>query len=134
MLRLAFAFCLVSAPAMAGDSLFFHSPSENIQCVIDTGDWAVARCDMGELKRSFTNAPAECEFDYGSSFEVGPDDRKGIVACVSDTVANPDGMVLDYGKSVSLGGFTCTSEESGMTCTNAGGHGFSIAKAKQKVF
>lgn len=134
MLRLAFALALISAPALAEDTLFFHSPTENIQCMIATGEWATARCDMGELTRSFTKVPADCQFDYGSSFEVGPNDRKGSVGCISDTVANPDGLVLQYGKSVSLGGFTCTSEKTGMTCTNVGGHGFSIAKANQKVF
>jgi hypothetical protein len=134
MLRLAFGICLLSAPAHAQDALFFHSPSGNIQCMIATGDWAVARCDMSDLTRSFTKAPADCQFDFGSSFEVEPSARKGLVGCISDTVANPDGLVLDYGKSISLGGFLCTSEKSGMTCTNPAGHGFTIAKAKQTVF
>ena len=52
------------------------------------------------------------------------------MACVSDTVANEDGLELDYGKTLSLGGFSCTSEKTGMTCTNPAGHGFTIAKAK----
>ena len=134
MFRSIFALALLSSPAMADDLLFFHSPSGNIQCMIATGDWAAARCDMGNLSPTYTTPPADCDLDWGSSFEIGPNDRKGYLACVGDTVANPDGLVLDYGKSVSLDGFTCTSEESGMTCTNAGGHGFSIAKARQKLF
>ena len=39
-----------------------------------------------------------------------------------------------YGEAVSLGGISCVSAKTGMTCTNAEGHGFSVAKAKQKLF
>ena len=65
---------------------------------------------------------------------LGPNDRKGHVVCHGDTVINPDSMELGYGASATLGDFTCTSEKTGMTCTNAKGHGFAIAKARQKLF
>jgi hypothetical protein len=31
-------------------------------------------------------------------------------------------------------GFTCKSEQSGITCFNADRHGFSLSRAKQEVF
>ena len=134
MLRLALSLGLLASPALAGDYIAFHSPSANIQCVIFTGDgWDNVRCDLSNLTPSYRKQPADCEFDWGSSFAVDLT-GKGYLACVSDAVADPNGVELGYGKSISLGGFTCTSAQSGMTCTNPGGHGFTIAKARQRVF
>ncbi len=132
-MRLTLLFCLFASPALADDFISFHSPSGNIQCAMFTGDYAGVRCDMSELTQSYAKPPADCEFDWGSSFAVDTT-GKGYLACVSDAVANDDGMELGYGRSVTLGDFTCTSEKSGMTCRNAEGHGFSLSKAKQKVF
>lgn len=134
MLRLALALGLLASPALAGDYIAFHSPSGNIQCAIFTGDgWDNVRCDLSNLTPSYRKQPADCEFDWGSSFAVDLT-GKGYLACVSDAVADQNGVELGYGKSISLGGFTCTSQKSGMTCTNPGGHGFAIAKARQRVF
>lgn len=134
MFRTAFALCLLASPALADEFVQFHSPSGNIHCAISTGEWNNARCDIFEYSPSFRSQPNWCEFDWGGSFSVDLDSRKGEVACVSDTVANEDGLELGYGKTLSLGGFSCTSEKTGMTCTNPAGHGFTIAKAKQKIY
>ena len=133
MLSRLLALMFLASPAFAGDYVNFHSPSGNIQCAISTGDYAGVRCDMSELTPSFTKAPPDCEFDWGSSFAVDAK-GKGYLACVSDAVANDEGLELGYGKSISLDGFTCKSEKSGLTCTNKSGHGFSISKAKQRLF
>lgn len=123
----------LAGPALAQDYLAFHSPSGNIVCAIWTGDWSGARCDALELTPSYRKRPADCDLEWGKSFAVDAQ-GKGYLACVGDTVYDPSGFTLDYGRSVSLGAFTCTSQKSGMTCTNGLGHGFSVAKAKQKVF
>ena len=75
MIRLMIALCLLAGAmlpnaAMADDYLAFHSPSGNIQCAIMTGDYAQARCDMSALSPTYRQAPANCEFDWGSSFAV----------------------------------------------------------------
>ncbi|MFN3994621.1 MAG: DUF6636 domain-containing protein [Tabrizicola flagellatus] len=134
-----FAACVLSAatlaaPARAEDYLGFQSPTGNIQCgLYRWSGGASVRCDLTQLTPSYTRAPADCEFDWGSSFAV--DDRgKGYLACVSDAVGDPSNGVLPYGEAVSLGGISCVSARTGMTCTNAEGHGFTISKAKQKVF
>jgi hypothetical protein len=54
--------------------------------------------------------------------------------CAGDTVMDPNAAVLDYGHSVVSDGITCTSAKSGMTCKNAEGHGFTVARAKQQAF
>lgn len=124
----------LGAPAFADDYIAFQSPTGNIHCGLYRGaQLASVRCDLRELTPSYTRAPADCEFDWGASFAV--DDRgKGYLACVSDAVADPGNPVLPYGEAISLGGISCVSAKTGMTCTNAEGHGFTVAKAKQKLF
>jgi len=58
----------------------------------------------------------------------------GQLFCHGDTVQNPDAMVIPYGTQWRPYGFVCTSQTTGLTCVNAGGHGFSISKASRKVF
>lgn len=130
---LALAMHVPAGPAQAQDYLSFHSPSGNIHCAIITGDWAEARCDIFELTPSYRKRPADCDMEWGNSFAVGAQGG-GYLPCVGDTVADPGGFVLDYGREVSLGAFTCTSLSTGMTCTNGMGHGFSVSKRGQEVF
>lgn len=134
-MRLLFALCFFAAPAMADDYIVFQSPTGNIQCGLYVGaDGADVRCDLRQMTgQTYFHRPAGCEFDWGSSFAVDST-GKGYLACVSDAVGDENGLVLDYGEQLSLGGITCTSEQSGMTCTNDGGHGFTVAKARQKLF
>lgn len=132
--RLVLVCALIPASsALADDMLFFRSPTGNIACMVATGEFAGARCDLLELTKTFRKPPADCELEWGSSFSVDAQ-GKGYVGCVGDAVVSPDAFTLDYGKSITLGAFTCTSETTGMTCTNGQGHGFSVAKAKQRVF
>ncbi len=133
VLPATFLWAMATMPAAAQDYLAFRSPSGNIACAMWAGEWAGARCDMTELTPSYRRRPADCDLEWGRSFEV--DARgAGYLACVGDSVFDPGAFVLGYGKSVSLGALTCTSKKTGMTCTNGQGHGFSIAKAKQRVF
>lgn len=134
MKYLIFCVMLGAGPALADDYLVFHAPSKNILCAISTGEYAEVRCDMMQLTPSYTKPPADCEFDWGSSFAVGLESRKGYLACVSDAIANDMGVELGYGQSLRLGGFTCSSEKSGLSCTNPAGHGFTISKAKQRLY
>jgi hypothetical protein len=134
MRHLTLAFALCASPVCAQDYIAFHSPSGNIQCAIFTGDFAGVRCDMMDLNPTYTTAPPDCEFDWGSSFAVDARSRKGYLACVSDAVADDSGLELGYGEALELGGFECRSETSGMACTNRAGHGFAIAKARQRLF
>lgn len=134
-MRTLILLLLTAVPAAADDYLAFHSPSGNIHCgLYASAESTGVRCDVYEMTaRSYNQVPPECEFDWGNSFAVNSVGM-GYLACVSDAVADDSGLELDYGKAVSLGGITCNSAKSGMTCTNEEGHGFSVAKAKQKLF
>lgn len=131
------ALMLAAAPAAAQDMVQFQSPSGNIHCLLfgGDGDWQGARCDILETTTlSFARPPADCDLDWGHAFEVGRGSLPAQPVCAGDTVASPDAPVLPYGASTSFAGITCTSETTGVTCTNAAGRGFSLAKARQRVF
>lgn len=125
---------LSAAPAWAGDFIDFQSPTGNIHCMMDPeGEYAYVRCDLRELTPSYTRAPADCDLDWGFAFGV-EDKGEAYLICAGDTVQNPGNPVLPYGEAISAGGISCVSAKTGITCTNAEGHGFSVAKAKQRLF
>jgi hypothetical protein len=128
---LAFSMLLLCFPAHAQE-MSFRSPTGNIHCMIFTGSYSGARCDLGQFTQTYPRPP-DCDLDWGFAFEVGAV-GPGIPICAGDTVRNPGTAILDYGHSIRRGGITCLSERTGMTCTNAAGHGFKIARARQKVF
>ncbi len=134
MKTFAALIALATTPACADDLLFFRSPTGNINCLIANGDYAAARCDLIELTPSFTTPPPGCDLDWGRAFSISRSDHKGQLACVGDTVIDPNAITLSYGETLSLGSLSCTSEKTGMTCTNPAGHGFTISKAKQSLF
>lgn len=134
-MRLLLALCLLATPALADEYIVFQSPTGNIQCGLYVGaDGSGVRCDLSQMTgQSYSHRPAGCEYDWGSSFAVDGI-GKGYLACVSDVVGDGSGLVIGYGEVISLGGITCSSEKSGMTCVNKSGHGFTVAKAKQRLF
>jgi hypothetical protein len=112
----------------------FQTPSGNIACILsDEG----ARCDIA--KRDW-NAPrpASCppQMDFGQGLTVSDEgDGPGTVVCAGDTTLDPSAPVLDYGESTSVGDFTCTSEEDGVTCRDDGDNrGFFISKQAYELF
>lgn len=128
---LACGYIMMSGSALAQDSSF-RSPTSNIHCVIFSDPYAAARCDLLNFTPSYPR-PDDCDLDWGFAFEVsatGP----GAPICAGDTVMNPDAPVLDYGHSVVGSGITCTSAKTGVSCMNAEGHGFTVARSRQKAF
>jgi len=111
----------------------FQSPSKNIACqYFDYDKQNILRCDIAAMETK-PRRPADCELDYGGAFEMN---AKGPAAriCHGDTVMDNSLPVLAYGEAWQRGGFTCKSEQSGITCFNAERRGFSLARAKQEVF
>ena len=120
---------LHAQPAPTG----FQSPSKNIACqFFDYNKQNVLRCDIGAMETK-PRRPADCDLDYGGAFEMN---AKGPAAriCHGDTVMDKALPVLGYGEVWQLGGFTCRSEQTGVTCFNTERRGFSLARAKQEVF
>ncbi len=111
----------------------FQSPSKNIHCQYFADDKQNGlRCDLAAMDTK-PRRPADCDLDYGSAFGMN---AKGAAArvCHGDTVMDPRLPVLGYGEVWQRGGFTCTSEQSGVTCFNAERRGFSLSRGRQDIF
>lgn len=107
----------------------FRTPSGHIGCAYDT---TMLRCDVDDVAHKPAR-PKACELDYGSAFGLTPKGRARRL-CVGDTAMDPDAKVLAYGKTKHYGPFTCTSRTTGLRCTTAAGHGFSLSRATQRLF
>ena len=131
------ALCFATSAAAQGRPIGFLTPSKNIVCQFFTGngqtnDQAVLRCDIMNMETR-PRRPADCELDWGHAFEMTAKGSAGRI-CAGDTVMDPTLPVLAYGEIWQRAGFTCRSEQTGLTCFNAMQHGFSLARAKQEVF
>jgi hypothetical protein len=124
--------CTAGAHAQGGPAGFL-APSKNIACqYFDYDRQNVLRCDIMEATVT-ARRPANCDLEWGKAFEMkarGSAER----LCYGDTVMDQTLPVLPYGEVWQRGGFTCKSEQSGITCFNADRRGFSLSRAKQDVF
>ena len=77
--------------------------------------------------------PADCDLEWGKAFEMR---AKGsaIRLCYGDTVMDKALPVLAYGEVWQRGGFTCKSEQTGVTCFNAIGAGFRCRGRSRSCF
>jgi hypothetical protein len=116
LLALAFGIISTTANAQSG-ATGFQSPSKNIACqYFDYDKQKILRCDLAAMETK-PRRPTDCELDYGG-----------------DTVMDKSLPTLAYGEVWQRGGFTCKSEQTGVTCFNADRRGFSLARAKQEMF
>ena len=124
----------LAATAFAQNSITgFRSPSNNIGCrYFDYDRQITLRCDIMEATVT-ARRPADCDLEYEKAFEMR---SKGdaIRLCYGDTIMDKALPVLVYGEVWQRGGFTCTSEQTGVTCFNAERRGFSLSRAKQDLF
>jgi hypothetical protein len=120
---LVLAVAMVAAlPASAQATIrAFRSPSGAIGCIYyrDPDTAASVRCDV-----------------------VAGGDRAWTVHAtgrarrihVTDSALDSDAPVLAYGKTRRFGRISCTSRRSGVTCRNTDGHGFAVARQRQRLF
>ena len=117
----------------------FRSPSGNIHCQFWPGDSgreadASIRCDVMQMSNRPPARPRDCDLEWGDAFEVSGNAAAGAPLCHGDTARDDTLPALAYGKTFQRAGLICISEESGVTCVNAKGHGFEISRGKQRVF
>jgi len=121
-------------PAAQEQPSGFRSPSNNIHCqAFKQDDGHVLRCDLAAMSNKPPPKPKDCELDWGAAFEM-TDASKAERLCHGDTAMDNTLPQLAYGASWQRHGFTCKSEQSGVTCSNAKGHGFELSRGKQRVF
>jgi len=123
----------VQAPAQG-----VHSPSSNIHCgFVDPGiPDAPLMCEIWDADWEVeTRRIPDCEFDEVRSLRMGPIGGVELfVDCTSDTWYGPAMQTLPYGQAWALGAFRCLSEATGMTCTNADGHGWHVSRGSVRIF
>lgn len=102
----------------------FRMPSGNIACTVSVDG---VTCTIASI-RFEAPAAAGCTGQTGHVFVLSTD---GVtVPCVDGAppaVAGDDVATLEYGSSMTVGGYTCTSATDGVTCTGADGIGFRLA-------
>ena len=118
-------------PTAGADLVGFTSPSGNIGCILADG---TVRCDVAERDWAPPPRPSDCpDFtDYGQGITLGNTGRASFV-CAGDTALG-SGPALPYGQFEAGGGVSCTSEPSGMRCSNSDGHGFTISRQDYTLF
>lgn len=121
------------AAAPAQSPIGFRSPSKNIACQYFSFDNQTAlRCDIMEATVTAPR-PRDCDLEWGKAFEMRPKGRAERL-CYGDTIMDAGLPILAYGEVWQRGGFTCRSEQTGVTCFNADRRGFSLSRAKQELF
>jgi len=113
----------------------FVTPSGNIVCDI-YGDGSGANCEIREhtwVAPASTDGPygRPCNFDFGGLEFYVSQAKPGNLGCYegASSFGRPNVKTLDYGQSQSQGAITCTSELSGVTCTDtATGHFFRVSR------
>lgn len=123
--------CAAPAGVAHADDLYqFQSPSGNIACVMAalSGTTPEVACEIVDRTWTAPAEPAGCEGDWGDRVTL-VQGAKPAFTCHSDTTRGIGLPSLAYGASHSLATLTCTSAESGITCTDAGtGHFFRLSR------
>ena len=137
MIRLAVlvaaSLLLIAPGAHAQDLIGFQSPSKNIACQFYDNDGPLLRCDIGETSTQPPSQPRDCPLEWGHSFEMSPRGGASRI-CAGDTVMDPRLPLLAYGEVWQRAGFTCRSEQTGLTCFNVMQHGFALSRSEQRLF
>ncbi len=124
-----------AAPELTG----FKTPTGNIHCMLvptlPSGESpAVLRCDLQKTDNRPPARPKSCDLEWGKAFEVPLYAVKGARVCAGDTVADEKWPVLPYGAIWQREGFSCLSEQTGLTCFNIRRAGFTLSRAQQSLF
>jgi hypothetical protein len=109
----------------------FRSPSGNILCGQNAGQ---VMCFLNEY--DFT-VPGTCDIGQpGLTFILNASGPAGVSNCANDISIkySKEAGVVPYGTTADLGVATCKVTEQGVVCTNADGHGLSLAKAAWSQF
>lgn len=110
------------------DGYFFMSPSKNLSCgFVTTVEGQLTGCQAWVR---VANLP-KCDAPQSNS-SPAIDFQKGKAAagyCLSQGVFSAETKVLKYGDQITVGGVTCTSRPTGMTCTDKqSGRGFKASR------
>lgn len=131
------ALALAAGPAAAATLPGFHSPSENIRCLVLAGGPPHLLCTIAEA--SYTNAlqarcAAAASLDWHGFMLM--DARKATPNCSGGILytRRPRWVNLPYGTSWHRAPFTCDSQVTGVTCRSTSGHGLFLSRASWRAW
>ncbi len=136
------AIALAASTAAAAKTLpGFRSPSKNITCLLLTDKPESLTCGIGQadytqkLRHYCASPPFGVDW---AGFSLGQN-GKGLIACTGGTLYDPGTehphyVVLAYGTSWKQSSFSCSSETTGVTCTNGHGHGVFLSRASYRTW
>ena len=106
----------------------FVLPSGNIFCAVTTYAEGGLECSIASL---LDPSPGPCEVDWTGIFL--PHGGSAEPVCAGDALlggADPHDLPrLDYGQSWGYGDIACSAEQTGLSCENEAGGGFTLARA-----
>ncbi|WP_137180122.1 DUF6636 domain-containing protein [Roseomonas sp. AR75] len=108
----------------------FQTPSGNVQCLLGRG---TLRCTVLEHDYPTPPAAAACRPPWNGQLALGRQGQAQL-PCTAALVRDDDAFVLGYGARWLGPGITCESDESGLKCTNAAGHGFRASRSTLELF
>ncbi|MGW4632578.1 DUF6636 domain-containing protein [Nocardia sp. NPDC004415] len=122
------------------DSYFFQSPTGNIKCGILAYAPNGVGCQLAQTNHitpklpNCTDAPNR---KVAAHLYAGKSEllctSQGIFVGIPQDGSAAGGVVLNYGESLTVDGYTCASSSQGVRCT-AGDHGFAISVDDQHTF
>ncbi|MFC9995361.1 DUF6636 domain-containing protein [Nocardia sp. NPDC127526] len=126
------ALTAAAAPAQAGDTGQFRTPSGNIICA--TSDRGVV-CQILEYTYATPDRPATCSGAYGDVFSQW-DGTHAEIRCHTDRPFDPtQGRIIDYGKTVQAGNVVCTIQPAYLECVDPfARHGFHLSRESYTVY
>jgi hypothetical protein len=112
----------------SADGYFFVSPSKNLACgfvTVQEGQLTGCQASITVANLPDCNAP-QVNSAPAIDFLVG---RKAAGYCISQGAFNSGTRVLQYGEQITVGGVTCTSRRTGVSCLDRqSGRGFSASR------
>jgi hypothetical protein len=104
----------------------FITPSGNIECTINLNrDPGAVLCQI--LKHDFPIGG--CEYQPGTIATVDITGEARISGCAGDSMIQLSHFPIGYGTTVHFAPADCVIAETGVTCTNREGHGFTLSRA-----
>jgi len=135
-----------AGPALAGKPVpkygSFKTPSRNIVCGYAIASDGTASMECG-IKSGLKPPPRmiHCQAGDPNDKRVGLMDRGRArpVLCAGDPgpllpVIEARATVLRYATRIRVGGITCSSAITGLTCRNRNGHGFFLSRQRWRLF
>ncbi|MFD3510428.1 hypothetical protein [Nocardia sp. NPDC058666] len=120
-------------------SYYFQSPTGNIKCGVLTMAPHGVGCQLSKTKFITPKLP-NCTDAPDRKVAAHLYQGKSEFLCTSQGIfigfppgGKSGGTVLNYGESLTVHGYTCSSSTQGVRCV-AGGHGFAISADDQHIF